>query len=209
MMTTPDGPKNGAATATRFAPGPRWRFVEAFLREPLSVGSLWPSSTELSWAIVDGCDFQPGATVVELGAGTGAFTGLLLDRVGDDGRLLALELSPTNVAELRRRYPHCQVIHDNAENLTRHLERHQADCVVSGLAWGNMRPSTQDRILDAVLDSLAPGGQFLTFAYTHAIWLPTSRRFRRKLMQHFSRVEKTPIIWRNLPPAFVYRCWRD
>ena len=75
-MTTPDGPKSGAATATRFAPGPRWRFVEAFLREPLSVGSLWPSSTELSWAVVDGCDFDSGATVVELGPGTGAFTGL-------------------------------------------------------------------------------------------------------------------------------------
>jgi phospholipid N-methyltransferase len=28
------------------------------------------------------------------------------------------------------------------------------------------------------------------------------------MFQEFARVETTPIIWRNLPPAYVYRCWR-
>ena len=123
--------------------------------------------------------------------------------------MLAMELSETNIAELRRRYPHCETIHDSAENLPKHLNGTRAKCIISGLAWGNMLPATQDRIFDAMLESLASDGQFVAFAYVHASWFPTSRRFKRRLLESFVRVEKTPIIWRNLPPAFVYRCWRS
>jgi phosphatidylethanolamine/phosphatidyl-N-methylethanolamine N-methyltransferase len=42
----------------------------------------------------------------------------------------------------------------------------------------------------------------------HAAWLPASRRFRQRLERHFKRVETTPIVWRNLPPAFVFCCAR-
>jgi len=185
------------------------RFVEAFLRKPFTVGACWPSSPVLSRTVVESCDFAPGDTVVELGPGTGAFTELLLERLGDGGRLLALEISPTNIEVLRRRFPRGTMIHDSAEHLPRHLGRRRADCIVSGLAWGNMLPRQQNRILEAILKSLEPGGQFVAFAYVHAFWFPTSLRFRRALFLNFDRVETTPIIWRNLPPAFVYRCWRE
>jgi phospholipid N-methyltransferase len=198
---------SGAATA-RINSSSAWRFVEAFIREPLSVGSLWPSSADLSRAVVQSCDFKPGDTVVELGPGTGAFTELLLERLHGRGRLLAMEISDTNVTELRRRFPHCDLIHDSAEHLPRYLQDRRAKCIISGLAWGNMLPAMQDRIFDAMLESLTSDGQFVAFAYVHASRFPTSRRFRRRLLEHFKRVEKTPIIWRNLPPAYVYRCWR-
>jgi phosphatidylethanolamine/phosphatidyl-N-methylethanolamine N-methyltransferase len=185
----------------------RFRFLSTFVREPLKIGAVWPSSRKLSRLIVDCCDFKPHDTVVELGAGTGPFTGLLLKRLNLRGRLLAVELNAANAATLRRRFPHCEVIHDSAENLTDHLNGRKASCIVSGLAWGNMLPRTQNRIFRAVLKSLAPGGQFVAFAYLHAAWLPTSLQFRRRLTRHFHRVETTPIVWRNLPPAFVFRCW--
>jgi len=185
------------------------RFVEAFLREPFKVGSLWPSSSALSQALVGGCEFQPGDTVVELGPGTGAFTQLLLQRLKKRGRMLALEISPINISVLQKRFAPCEIIQDSAENLSQYLPPHSAQCVVSGLAWGNMLPAMQDRILGAVLDSLAPDGQFVAFGYIHAKWFPTSLRFRRRLQESFHQVESTPIVWRNLPPAFVYRCWRD
>jgi len=189
--------------------GSRLRFIEAFLRQPLLVGACWPSSAALSRAVVARCDFRPDDTVVELGPGTGAFTELLLERLHGRGRLLALEISETNITELRRRFPTCHTIHDSAENLPEHLGERRAKCIISGLAWGNMLPATQDRIFEAMLTSLTTGGQFVAFAYAHACWFPTSRRFRRQLLENFSRVERTPIIWRNLPPAFVYHCWRQ
>ena len=51
-----------------------------------------------------------------------------------------------------------------------------------------------------------PGGQFATFAYLQGLLLPAGQRFKDKLAQSFSKVEKSPTVWRNLPPAFVYRC---
>jgi phospholipid N-methyltransferase len=189
----------------------RLQFLGAFLCEPLQVGAFWPSSAELASLVVDGCDLASREMVVELGPGSGAFTGLVLEGLRSHSRFLALEINAINVRELRRRFPRLQVREACAERLPEYLRREQgrkADCIISGLAWGNMLPATQDRIFDAVLASLAPGGLFTTFAYVHATWFPTSLRFRRKLFRHFARIETTPIVWRNLPPAFVYRCWR-
>jgi phosphatidylethanolamine/phosphatidyl-N-methylethanolamine N-methyltransferase len=190
----------------------RLKFLSAFLREPFKVGAFWPSSLELSRKIVEGCELHQRDTVVELGPGTGAFTSLILERVRRQARFFALELSATNVRELRRRFPRLDVYADSAEKLPAYLEMKEtakADCIISGLAWGNMLPATQNRIFDAVVSSLAPGGLFTTFAYVHAKWLPTSLRFRQRLFRHFSRIEVTPIVWRNLPPAFIYRCWNE
>lgn len=184
------------------------QFVEAFLREPVTVGACWPSSTSLSRAVVDSCDFQPGETVVELGPGTGSFTELLLARLDKRGQLLAFEISDTIIKVLRERFPRCRAIHDSAEHLARHLGDTRARCIISGLAWGNMLPATQDRIMNAIVSSLAPGGQFVAFAYIHARYYPTTLRFRKLMFREFAKVETSPIIWRNVPPAYVYRCWR-
>jgi phosphatidylethanolamine/phosphatidyl-N-methylethanolamine N-methyltransferase len=209
-MLIPENPaKSDAASELAIAQKSPLSFVEAFLREPLTVGSFWPSSRRLAQVVVESCDFKPEDTVVELGPGTGAFTEPLLERLDDGGRLLALEITATNIALLRRQFPRCEVIHDSAEHLGRHLGGGKADCIISGLAWGNMLPATQDRIFDAILSSLAPGGQFVAFGYFHAVWFPTTQRFRRRLYRSFERVETTPVVWRNLPPAFVYRCWRQ
>jgi phosphatidylethanolamine/phosphatidyl-N-methylethanolamine N-methyltransferase len=185
------------------------RFLGAFVREPFTVGAIWPSSTRLARLVVNSCDIQSGGTVVELGPGTGAFTELVLKRMKRLGRFIGVEINRTNAAVLRRRFTECEIVNDSAENLPRYLGRGEANCIISGLAWGNMLPRLQDRILAAILRSLAPGGQLVGFGYLHAAWYPTTQRFRRRLRERFARVKTTPVIWRNLPPAFVYQCWRD
>jgi phospholipid N-methyltransferase len=55
---------------------------------------------------------------------------------------------------------------------------------------------------------LAPGGQFATFAYWQGMLLPAAWRFSRRLHRTFSSVQRSRTVWRNLPPAFVYRCVR-
>jgi len=182
--------------------------MRAFVREPIKTGAVWPSSRALSRVIMDCCDIKPGDMVVELGPGSGAFTRPILKRLNGRGRFLAVEINSAHVAILRRNWPRCDVVHDSAENLARHMNGRRANCIVSGLAWGNMLPPTQERILQAMLKSLARDGQFVAFGYVHAAWFPTSLRFRRRLLECFDRVETTPIVWRNLPPAFVVCCRR-
>ena len=191
----------------------RLRFLGAFLREPITVGSVWPSSPALAELILDKCDVPSRRLVAELGPGTGAFTGPILERISNPSRFLAVEISTHNVRELRRRFPGLELYRGSAAALPTYVRRPgepnaKADCIISGLAWGNMRPETQATILNAIVCSLAPNGVFTTFAYAHARWFPTSRRFRRRLLATFARVETTPVLWRNLPPAYVYRCWQ-
>ncbi len=183
------------------------QFLSEFARHPFRTGAVWPSSKALSKLVADRCEISSDSMVVELGAGTGSFTRPILERLNGQGRLLAVEINQRHAIYLSHRFPKCEVIHGSAENIQSYLGGRSAACIVSGLPWGNMQPRMQDRVLKAVVNSLAPTGQFLAFAYLHAAWFPTSRRFRKLLPRYFQRQETTPIVWRNLPPAIVYRCW--
>lgn len=187
----------------------RLRFFGEFARNPLTTGALLPSSSTLANVVARNCEIAPGGLVVELGPGTGAFTNRILNRLNGDAQFMAVEINRTHADLLRRRFPKCEVIHDSAENMAKHLDGRKAACIVSGLPWGNMFPRKQDQVLQAVLESLAPGGQFLGFAYVHAACFPSSFRFRTLLKRYFERTDSTPIVWRNLPPAIVFRCWKS
>jgi phospholipid N-methyltransferase len=79
------------------------------------------------------------------------------------------------------------------------------DAVVSGLPWTVMSRERRVSILDAVNEVLAPDGRFTTFAYLHAAWTPPARDFTAELAGRFDRLERSPVVWPNLPPAFVHR----
>ncbi len=187
----------------------RLEFLGAFLRKPASTGSFAPSSAWLARAMVHGCDLKQAKAVVEFGPGTGAFTRLILHRIGRQTTFIALELDGEHVRRLRQRFLGLRVYNDSAERVQRYLTRHgskKADYIISGLPWANMPAKVQERILGAVLAALAPDGMFTTFTYVHACWMPSARRFRKRLREHFAEVRTSRIIWRNVPPAFVYRC---
>ncbi|MGA3006604.1 MAG: methyltransferase domain-containing protein [Opitutaceae bacterium] len=152
---------------------------------------------------------KPAQMVVELGAGTGAITHEIQQRVAPSTELAAFELHPGAVERLRKKFPDIHIIHDTAEHLRQHLDRlgrRYADCIVSGLPWSTMSDLLQVRILDAVLASLHPDGVFSVMVYLHAKGLPSSTHFKRKLDNRFGRITSSPIVWGNLPPAFVYYC---
>ena len=79
------------------------------------------------------------------------------------------------------------------------------DAIVSGLPWASFPEELQDDILDAVLDVLKPGGTFATFAYLRGDKTELGQQFRRKLNDRFSDIELSRTVWKNIPPAFVYR----
>lgn len=189
---------------------PEWlRFIAGFLRAPLSVGALGPSSQVLAEAMVHGFDLASCASVVELGPGTGAFTGRILAGIGKATTFLAIERDPIFARGLQGRYPGVVVYNDSAEKLAAYLARHgsnKVDYIVSGLPWASLPLRVQEDVFEAILASLAPDGVFSTFAYLHACWLPNAKRFRERLQGRFSSVEKSSVVWGNLPPAFVYRC---
>jgi phospholipid N-methyltransferase len=186
-------------------------FLRKFVTRPGSIGALTPSSRSLCREIVSSARLDTVQGVVEYGPGTGVVTELLRAAVPPDCRLFAIEVDPALAKALQSRFPDLTVYRDSVINVGELCGREglvEVDCVVSGLPWATFSEGQQDELLGATLGVLRPGGQFLTFAYVHGTWLPPGRRFRRKLARFFSEVTRSPIVWKNLPPAYVYVCRR-
>ena len=179
-----------------------------FVRKPMSVGAVAPSSRRLAELITDVAELDRASVVVEFGPGTGAFTEVILRKIPPPAAFFAIEANASFAAATRTRFPGLDVVHDSAVAVRAHLEArgHAAcDCIVSGLPFASFSPATQDEILAAVTDVLAPGGRFVTFAHLTGVLWPLARRFRHRLTAEFSDVAVTHTIWRNIPPAYVYR----
>ncbi|MCX6551456.1 MAG: methyltransferase domain-containing protein [Acidobacteria bacterium] len=182
-----------------------------FVRKPAAVGAVAESSRALAELITEAADLRHASVVVEFGPGTGAFTEVILRKIGPDAVFFAIEANESFAAATRKRCPGAVVFHDSATSVRQHLEasgRQSCDCIVSGLPFASFTPALQDEILAAVVDVLKPGGRFVTFAHLGGAFWPRGRRFRRRLEAEFPDVTVTPTVWSNLPPAFVYRAIR-
>jgi phosphatidylethanolamine/phosphatidyl-N-methylethanolamine N-methyltransferase len=185
------------------------RLLGAFVRRPGRTGAIVPSSRELARLMTREMGLDTADTVVELGAGTGVFTRIIGERLRRGAVALAFEIDPILASQLEGTVPGVRIVNDSAERISEHLRaagRESADAILSGLPWAVFSHELQQTLLAAVLRSLRPGGRFATFAYVPAAWFPPGRRFRKMLESGFASVETSPIVWRNIPPAFVYRC---
>ncbi|WP_019816096.1 class I SAM-dependent methyltransferase [Saccharomonospora saliphila] len=186
-------------------------FLTAALRRPGLVGAVAPSSGSLGELLTVTVPRRGRPTVVELGAGSGAVSRVVGDRLPAGGRHLAVEIDPELAAHLTDGCPDLTVLCGDAARLRSMLgtvEVSHVDAVVSGLPWSLFTEDTQRRVLEEVSGALAPGGGFSTFAYRHAARLPGARRFRHLLDEYFDEVVVTRTVWRNVPPAQVYVCRR-
>jgi len=182
-----------------------WEFV----KNPKRTGAVATSSRHLARTICAEIGVESASVVVEYGPGTGVFTEEILRVKKPEADFFAIEQSPTLAADFRRKFPDVRLFEDSAANVAAMLAETgcgSIDSIVCGLPWAVFDEELQDALLSATLDSLTPGGQFATFAYLQGLLLPAGQRFKDKLAQSFSKVEKSPTVWRNLPPAFVYRC---
>ncbi|MCB1127387.1 MAG: SAM-dependent methyltransferase, partial [Verrucomicrobiae bacterium] len=122
---------------------------------------------------------------------------------------LALELDPEASLRLQQRHPRIRVINDSAENLGSHLAAHgatRAGSIISGIPWAAMPPTLQETILGGIARLLAPEGRFSTFTYIQSPHTRRGAACATLLERLFGRVERSPMVWRNFPPAFVYHC---
>jgi phosphatidylethanolamine/phosphatidyl-N-methylethanolamine N-methyltransferase len=182
-----------------------------FLRQPRTVGAVAPSSQVLAREMVRGLDVGAAARVVELGPGTGVFTGALLERMGTGGRLLAVELEPEFARQVQARWPAADCVCASAttlESLVAERQMQPVDHILSGLPFASLPRDATRKILDGVEHVLKPGGTFTAFQYLHAYALPPAVAFRRDLVARFGPVSSRRVVLRNIPPAFVLRWTR-
>lgn len=182
-------------------------FIREFLRNPRRTASLIPSTPSVARYIAEALPDNGHPVIVELGPGTGAFTTEIQRRFDGRVRHVAIELNDRFAGLLRDRFPAIDVVVGDATQVRGLLHERgvdRADAVVSGLPHALFPQDVQRRLMRAAYDCLEPDGMFTAFAYVHAAWAPPARRFSRLLHTSFREITVGRVIWRNLPPAFVY-----
>jgi len=186
-------------------------FLKNFVTRPGTTGALAPSSRALAELITEAAGVRDAGLVVEFGTGTGVFTEAILQKLSREASYFGIEINPDFVRQTQARCPAARIYEDSAVNAGHYLEKSglaHCDCIVSGLPWAVFPGTLQDELLTTICRVLKPGGVFVTFAYLQGVFLPAGKRFRRKLSAHFPVVTATRTVWRNFPPAFVYRAVR-
>lgn len=186
-------------------------FLNSFVKRPGQVGAVAPSSRRLCAALVDSFDWDSVEYVVELGPGTGVATQLILERLRPGSKFFAVERNHRFVELTKRRCGDVDIVEGCATQLSSYCRDRgfpRVDAIVSGLPWASFNSTLQKDILNSMFNVLPTGGRFATFAYLQGLGLPAGKRFSKLLKQNFSQVGKSRTVWRNLPPALVYRCTR-
>ncbi len=101
-------------------------------------------------------DVAASSTVVDLGCGTGNLTLALLERLGSDGRVVAVDFSPHMLREAQRKVADERVTWLVADAAELPVEDASADYVICFSAWPHF-PEPK-RVLAEVLRVLRPGG---------------------------------------------------
>ena len=183
--------------------------LRQFVAKPREVGAVRRSSPALGIAMADAVRWPEKAAVIEAGAGDGAITEHLLAAKPPGTPFLAVELNQMCAHALSRRLPDVRVVVGDLANLCSICAREklgEVGVVVATLPWSVTPEERRASMLEAILETLAPHGQFLFYIYIQA--LPFWRRspFARLLRERFETIEHGSVVWRNMPPAVVFDC---
>jgi len=179
-------------------------FFHEFMRHPRQVASVVPSSRFLERRIVEAAGLQSAKTVVELGPGTGGTTRTILRAIGDDARVLAIELNPhlhkvVSRIEDPRLIAHLGNAHELKEIIAAY-SLNAPDAVISGIPFSTIAPQTGREILEAIYSVLAPGGRFVAYQVNRRV---------ATLSRLFPEPEHAELALLNVPPLRIYRWEKD
>lgn len=188
-------PKSGSRLA-----GDAALFVREWLRSPLRVGAVMPSSYALAQAITDGLTVADGP-ILELGPGTGVFTAALLSRSIPPERIAAIEASEGFAAAMAVLHPGISVIVGDAARVKRLTPFGSAGAgsVICGLPLLSMPSAKVMRILSGSFAAMRPGGALRL--YTYGLRCPVPDAILARLGISARHMAFVPL---NIPPASVY-----
>lgn len=190
--------------------GNAFRFFHQFLRNPSQVGAIAPSSEVLARAMVRDLDLQPGQSVLELGPGTGSLTVAIREILPLASSYIGIECDSQFVQLLQSKFPDlCFVVGwaEHAHTICLASRSGSPRAVISGLPFASLNGPSQRAIIRSLKKTMEPGSEFRTFQYAHAYNLPSAVKFRNLMGRVFGQHQRSRVVLRNLPPAFVLS-WR-
>ena len=185
--------------------GARWQFLRGFFKHPVMVGSIIPSSRRTIDKMLAPVDWATTRLFVEYGPGVGTFTRPILDRLGPDATLIAIDTNPDFVAYLKDDIADDRLVAVNgsAADVEKIVAAHgfdHADYVVSGLPFSTLPAGLGEAIGAATARVIRPGGAFMVYQFRAKV--------RDFMDPYFDRIDKG-FEWVNVPPVCMFWGWRE
>jgi phospholipid N-methyltransferase len=189
----------------RKIPGPWLTFFKGFLKNPVMVGSIIPSSDTLIRAMLAPVDWKATQVFVEYGPGVGTFCQHVLDRLPPGATYIAIDTNPDFVSYLERAFTDSRfrpILGSAAdvEDIVRASGFDHADYVLSGLPFSTLPEGVGPAIASATARVLRPGGAFLVYQFR--------AKARDFLAPLFGRIDRA-MEWWNVPPCWLFWAWKD
>jgi phospholipid N-methyltransferase len=198
-----------ARTKGRFARkgsgSPLWHFLRGFIKHPVMVGSIIPSSRSMVDRMLAPVDWANCKLFVEYGPGVGAFTEQVLRRMAPDATLIAIDTNPDFIRYLRGKFTDNRLfpVTGSASDVRQIISDcgfEHADYVLSGLPFSTLPNGMGPIIAEETHKILRPGGGFLVYQF--------KRRARDYMAVHFQRIDSGH-EWKNVPPCHLFWGWKD
>ena len=188
----------------RRSPSPQWQFLRGFLKNPVMVGSIIPSSRVLIDKMLGPVDWANTKLFVEYGPGVGTFTKPILERLAPDATLLTIDTNADFTRYLKEQIDDSRLVAvtgsaADVEKIIAARGFTEADYVLSGLPFSTLPPGIGDAIAEATSKVIRPGGAFLVYQFS-----PKVREF---IQPHFAPI-KRGFEWINVPPATLFWAYK-
>jgi len=180
--------------------GDRFTFFNEFLRHPLQIGSIIPSSRFAERRIVEAAGVIFAKSIVELGPGTGGTTRAILRAMAPQAKLLSIEINP-HLHDLVRRIKDDRFIAHlgSAESLAEIIAAYglnSPEVFISGIPFSTIGRTSGSKILATISSVLAPGGCFVAYQVSSHV---------ASVCQPIFGKAQVEVQLFNLPPLRIYR----
>jgi phospholipid N-methyltransferase len=185
--------------------GPWGMFLKGFVKHPVMVGSIIPSSPTLIAHMLAPVRWDEVKLFVEYGPGVGTFCRPVLEKLPGDAVLIAIDTNPDFIDYLRQDIRDSRFVPvlgsaADVENIVRAHGFEAADYVLSGLPFSTLPAGVGPAIAAATHRVLRKDGAFLVYQFR--------ARARDFLAAQFARID-SGFEWWNVPPCFLFWGWKD
>lgn len=177
-------------------------FLGAWARNPLQVGSVFPSSPALGRMMARQIDASRPGHIVEIGGGTGSITNELRAEFGAE-RVAVIERDPALHRHLQKRFSDLKVILGDGMELVDLLCGAGIDRVcgiVCCVPMLTVPPFVRAGILEQSFAAMGEGGRMVQFTYGVGCPIP-----KAELKAQGLSARPANVVLFNLPPATVWR----
>lgn len=196
-------------------------FLQQFIKHPNDIGSLIPSSAHLAEAmtrfVTNENENNLGKKYLEVGAGTGAFTKSIINKLSVKDHLDIIEINPEFCKRLKEKYLKLDNISIHIGSILDWNPDYKYDAIVSSLPFNAFNAKFVKEIYKHYEKITKPGGhisycEYMALPGIRKMFLaPRAKKILVETLETTANFEnkfqvKLDKVYANFPPACVHHC---